>query len=178
MHKALADRENRTLHLHARLNVLRGLRVQIHLVEIAETEGGLARAHVLPHELGNLLQSIADFYAFRAQEVEEVRVRDVLWPLRREGFRLRVAVEFIKLLLQDVQLVLPRHDIFALLGFLLSLSWHRREVVVDHVEDAGALPRCRWQHLLLHCSIFLWVGRLDRRRQRIFERLRCRRWSG
>ena len=50
-------------------------------------------------------------------------------------------IEVIELLLQQVDLVLSTHDILALLGLFFGLAGHRCKVVVDHVEQAGVLPR-------------------------------------
>ena len=82
-----------------------------------------------------MFQSIASLNSLLDEEIEEVGVADVLGTLAYT-LRLRVAVELIQLRFEQVDLVLPRHDILPLLGLFFSLSRHRREVIIDHVEYA------------------------------------------
>ena len=44
-------------------------------------------------------------------------------------------IEIIQLVFKQVDLVLTRHDVLALLCFFCSFSVNRREVVVNKVED-------------------------------------------
>ena len=85
-------------------------------------------------------QSLSCIDTFGYQEVEEIRVIDVLWTTVRQDTvsiaRSSVTIKLIKLMLKQVNLVLAAHDVIAFLCLLLSLGRHWSEVVVDHVEQA------------------------------------------
>ena len=99
MNQALTKLEDSVADLEACLSILGCLRVKVDSVQIAQTESGPPRAHVVSDELRNLLESIRCFNAFRYEEIEEVRVVHVLWPLDGKCLRLGMSIEIIKLVL-------------------------------------------------------------------------------
>ena len=158
MDEALTEHEDGIADLKTSFSVLWRLRVQIHSVKVAETKSGLSWAHVISDELCNLLKSIRCLDALGHEEVKEVGVVDVFGALEGEDFRLGVSIEIVKLVLEQVDLVLPWHDIFALFGLFLSFCGHWCKVVVDHVEYTWLLSwGLRSYGLLRRRLCLLWV---------------------
>ena len=149
MNQTLTKLEDSVADLKACLSILGCLRVKVDSVQVAQTESGPPGAHVVSDELCNLLESIRCFNAFRYEEVEEVRVVHVLWSLDGKCLRLGMSIEVIKLVLEQVNLILARNYVLTFLLLLLSLSGNWSEVVIYHVEYARLLFRCCGGRLLL-----------------------------
>lgn len=84
------------LDIPSSLSILVSTRVQIDSEQVAKTETGAPRVHILLDKQGNLLQSIASINTFCHKEVKEVALIYVLVGLRALSCML---IEVIELLL-------------------------------------------------------------------------------
>ena len=97
VHQGLAELQNSISHLETCFDVLRGLRVKVDPIYVAQTLCGAPRIDVFFDELSDLLEGIGCLDSLGHEEVKEVRVTDIFWPLVCEDFGVGFLIEVIEL---------------------------------------------------------------------------------
>ena len=83
MDKRLDKLQDSVLNLHAHLNVLRCLRIQIHSEKVAKTQTCLSWAHIVFDEKPDLSESLICVNTLGDQEIEEIWVIYIFWTTVR-----------------------------------------------------------------------------------------------